>query len=380
MAPTLRINWIMPRANMSGGTKSNRLMAEAMVRRGHDVTIVFPDLRKQWPSLRAPRRLAHEVWKEIRAFGLQKHHLEESTATLLPVKSRPIVASQVPDADVTIATWWQTREWIENWPACKGLRAYFIRGYEIHSGDPGRVKATYRMPALKLVIARWLKRLMADEFGDREAVVVPNGVDWSQFESQVRRRSGVPIVGMYYAAPVSKGCRTAVEAIRIVQQVIPTLRVVAFGSEPWSRAIPKPRNLAYRRRPAQRDIPKIYQAADCWVVSSTQEGFGMPGLEAAASHCPLVSTRCGGPEDYVDEGVNGYLVPVGDVPLMADAVLRILHLPAQEWQRMSEASYAIAKRFDWDHSAEILESALLAALARDRPADVQRWMTAGPEP
>jgi hypothetical protein len=35
----LRINWVLPRSNPGGGIKSNKLIAEAMLRRGHDVRL-----------------------------------------------------------------------------------------------------------------------------------------------------------------------------------------------------------------------------------------------------------------------------------------------------------------------------------------------------
>ena len=95
----------------------------------------------------------------------------------------------------------------------------------------------------------------------------------------------------------------------------------------------------------------------------------MPGLEAAACHCPIVSTRCGGPEDYVEDGVSGFLVPVGDAVAMADAVCRVLKLPDDKWRTMSQASYNISKRFDWDRSAKILEDTLLHAVANRSMAD-----------
>jgi glycosyltransferase involved in cell wall biosynthesis len=88
----------------------------------------------------------------------------------------------------------------------------------------------------------------------------------------------------------------------------------------------------------------------------------MPGLEAAACRCPLVATECGGVADFVREGVNGHLVPVGDWQAMADRIERLLTRPAVEWRRMSSASHDIAREFDWDRSAELLEAFLLTLL------------------
>ena len=39
---------------------------------------------------------------------------------------------------------------------------------------------------------------------------------------------------------------------------------------------------------------------------------------------PVVSTRCGGPEDFIIDGETGLLVPVGDAHKMADAIISLL--------------------------------------------------------
>ena len=362
MSEKLRINWILAGPSLAGGVKSNRLIAEAMARRGHHVSILYVAGRRPWPSPWRVRSFGRRLIMGIRTWGKQRHHLECSTVNLLPVDRDHIRPEDVTDGDVCIASWWRIREAIESWPPRKGLKVHYIRGYEIWGDDPERVRATYRIPALKLVIAHWLQRLMRDEFGDPNAVLVPNGVDRGQFDSDPRGKAPTPTVGMLCASAKWKGCDTAFAALRRVQKQLPSLRVIAYGAVPLARSHRLPANLEYHFRPAQRVIPELYRSADCWVVSSTSEGFGMPGLESAACRCPVVSTRCGGPEDYVEDGVNGRLVPVDDAEAMAEAILEIVNLDEASWRRMSEASYAIARRFDWDRSAETLERALLAAL------------------
>ena len=56
-----------------------------------------------------------------------------------------------------------------------------------------------------------------------------------------------------------------------------------------------------------RDLPDFYRSLDLFVIPSQQEGFGIVGMEAMAAGVPVVSTRCGGPEDYVVDGQNGFL-------------------------------------------------------------------------
>jgi glycosyltransferase involved in cell wall biosynthesis len=78
--------------------------------------------------------------------------------------------------------------------------------------------------------------------------------------------------------------------------------------------------LGFRDRGSLRDY---YDTLDLLIISSHQEGLGIVGLEAMACGCPVVATRCGGTEDYVKDGVNGYLVGFSAAE-MADAIMRIL--------------------------------------------------------
>lgn len=348
---------------MAGGTKSNRLIAEAMVRRGHEVNIVFSSLRRPWPRPIFGRRWRARAWQEVTTAGRQQHHLERSTATMIPVPRHVIRSEDVPDADVVIGTWWETMEWVAEWPRSKGIKAYFIRHHELHGGDVERVKATYRLPCIKLVIASWLQRVMLEDYGDSSAVLIPNGVDWSQFDSVPRRRNESPRIGVLYSQAAWKGFRTALRAAEHLHRNGVGAKLVTIGFHPLERSLRRCSFLEHHLRPPQDEIASIYRSCDCWVVASTSEGFGMPGLEAAACRCPIVSTRCGGPEDYVREGENGFLVPVGDDAAMADAIQRVLSQSDEDWSAMSERSYSIARQFDWDRSAERLERVLDAHLS-----------------
>jgi glycosyltransferase involved in cell wall biosynthesis len=62
---------------------------------------------------------------------------------------------------------------------------------------------------------------------------------------------------------------------------------------------------------------------DMFVVPSHQEGLCISALEAMACGCPVVSTRCGGPEEFVVDDETGFLVAFDSVE-MADAIIRVL--------------------------------------------------------
>ncbi len=360
----LRINFVLPTPDLSGGVKSNRLIGEAMVRRGHIVNILYPAAPETWPAPWRVRTMLRRTMIEINSFRQPRHHLAHSVANIMPVMAHEIHADDVPNADVTIGTWWETMHWVDKFPASKGIHAYFVRAHELFGGRPELVRETYLMPAKKLVISTYLQRIMAQEYADNEAALIPNGVDWGQFNSTPRGKQAVPTVGIQYSHAGFKDINTGLAALRIVREKMPQARIIAFGSAKISSAHTLPEGTEFYHRPEQALIPSLYRMCDCWVLSSTDEGFGMPGIEAAACRTPVVSTRSGGPEDYVVDGITGFLVNQRDPQALADRILRVLNLPEHEWRAMSEAAYAKAHDFNWDHSAERLEAVLLAEVEK----------------
>lgn len=59
--------------------------------------------------------------------------------------------------------------------------------------------------------------------------------------------------------------------------------------------------------------------SNCFVLPSRSETFGIVYIEALATGTPVIATKCGGPEDFVDD-TNGILIPVDDVDALAEAM------------------------------------------------------------
>lgn len=55
-------------------------------------------------------------------------------------------------------------------------------------------------------------------------------------------------------------------------------------------------------------LPELLSQMDVFVIPSHQEGLCIAALEAMSCGVPVISTRCGGPEEYVLDGETGYLV------------------------------------------------------------------------
>ena len=364
----MRICFVLPTVNPSGGIKVALIYAKKLAEMGHTVTVV--SARPKAPSFRQtvrsllkfkPRASAHSSSLE----GWAGNHV---------ILSRPelISANSFPDADVVVATWWETAEWVASLPPKKGAKAYFIQGHEVFENLPiNRVQATYMQPFHKIVISKWLMRTLQDAYGLDNLDLVPNSYDSKQFYASERNKSLVPTVGFLYSETVTKGTDVVIAAIGRLQTRFPNLRVISFGT-----AVPKgdllgTTNFEFHLMPRQDAIRTLYSQCDVWMTGSRSEGFNLTALEAMACRTPLVSTRTGWPFDAVVDGQNGFLVDVDDIESLALAVGKVLELSDGDWQNMSRQAYDTASSGSWEASAKAFETSLLKCTALHSSRSVQ---------
>ena len=70
----------------------------------------------------------------------------------------------------------------------------------------------------------------------------------------------------------------------------------------------------------QSDVPWLLQSSDVFILPSETESFGLAALEAVSCGVPVVATAVGGLPELIEDGVTGFLHPVGDVEAMASSV------------------------------------------------------------
>ena len=112
-------------------------------------------------------------------------------------------------------------------------------------------------------------------------------------------------------------------------------------------------------RVAREELPDRYAAADIYIAPGRLESFGIAALEARTAGLPVVGRAGSGIEEFVQDGVNGYLA--ADDEAMARAVARLVtrrdlraamaahnrdHPPEQSWEHVvagAEGEYERAR-------------------------------------
>ncbi len=352
----MKITFISPPPNLSGGLRVVAIYADQLLERGHDVTVVA----RKHTTPRIGANLRQLVrGKPLLTAPSESHFDRMRTPLVVPPHFGPIVAEDVPDADFIIATWWETAFEIVHFPPSKGRKIYFVQHHEVHPHLPRHITAaSYLLPLKKITISSWLVDTMRDLYGDEDVALIPNSVDHELFFAPKRSRQSVPTVGLMYSSTPFKGVDVSLRAIEIARRKHPDLRVVAFGTERPTSQLPLPPGTEFHLKPPQPFLREIYASCDVFVAASRSEGFGLPILESMACRTPVVATLAGCAGDVIRNGYNGYAVDVDNPESLGARLTDVLSMDAASWEAMSHAAFLKASGYSWRDAADSFEYTL----------------------
>lgn len=237
----------------------------------------------------------------------------------------------------------------------------------LRSSEVGGMKGMIRVQTVK----RWASAVVAVSdhleqslrrlgFPAEKLIRIYNGIDLDRFPmaegDRLRRELQCPphtqLVGMVANMRESKGYEHFVHAARLLANSIPQARFVAVGeTEPRLNAELNDlvRKLGMQDRflflGFREDVPQILCDLDVFVLSSVSEGFSLSTVEAMATGRPVVATRSGGPQEIVEDGKTGLLVPPSNAEALADAIRHLLTHPAYAAQLGQNARLRVERDF-----------------------------------
>jgi glycosyltransferase involved in cell wall biosynthesis len=361
----MRVVFVLALADLSGGVRVVSQYARLLQQRGHRVVVVSTPDAAPGAVTRLKALVRGQGWLETPRVG--PSHLDHPDIEHRVLdRFRPVQDGDVPDADVVVATWWQTVEWVQALAPSKGLKAHLVQDHEIWGGPRAQVDAAYRAPLAKIAVSGFLRDLLRREYGVEVVAVISNGVDTVQFDAPPRRKQPVPTVGLIYAVKANKGTDLALRAFALASRRIPALRLVAMGNDPVRPDLPLPHGADYTLRARDGAVRDLYARCDAWLFATRWEGFGLPVLEAMACRTPVIGTPAGAAPEVIARG-GGVLVPLEDPEAMARAIEDLHRMPEAAWSALSASARQTALSFGWDGAASAFEDTLLG-LCRARAA------------
>ncbi|MEA3278647.1 MAG: glycosyltransferase [Pseudomonadota bacterium] len=220
------------------------------------------------------------------------------------------------------------------------------------------VALKYRLHERVIAISEGIGNVLLAEGLPRDKLrVVRSAVQWERFEGPCERERvcaelGVPprarLIGVVAQLIGRKGHRFLIEAMRDLASELPDLVVLFFGKGPEEQDLRQriaAAGLQDRVRLAgfRRDLPDILPCLDLLVHPATMEGLGVSLLQAACASVPIVASDAGGIPEAVRDGINGLLVPPGNVEALAEA-MRSLLLDRELARRMGLAGKELMQR------------------------------------
>lgn len=349
----MRVTFIVAAVDFSGGIRVIAQYAEGLRRRGHDVLVISPSAV---PYGRLAR-FRNQYFPKRQTYA--PSHLDSTLVAInFLERYRPVRLEDVPQADVIIATWWETAEWIVAFPEDRGKKVHFVQGYETFHGNKERVDACLQLPNEKITISKWLENILVEQLETKEPFLVTNGVDAHLFSLPDRVMPEKPRLGFVHASSFYKGSDIAIRALSIAKERIPELQAIAFGHGALDPVSPFPDFIDYHISPAQSELPSIYGSCTAWIFPSREEGFGLPILEALASGTPLIATPAGAAPEILKNG-GGYILDGFNADEMADKIVQMVSIEADEWKLKSSECLRIANNHSLEKSIDKFESALI---------------------
>jgi UDP-glucose:(heptosyl)LPS alpha-1,3-glucosyltransferase len=185
--------------------------------------------------------------------------------------------------------------------------------------------------------------------------VISNGIDLQRFSrsaesrTTIRRLFNIPLdarlllfVGHEFER---KGLAHAIGALDKLGDDTWLLVVGSDNPAPYRKLSPKAGERVIFAG-ARSDLPRLYSAADAFVLPTAYETFSLVCMEAMACSLPVFATAAGGIEEYLKDGVNGFQIRM-DAGDIASKLAAAFADPAL-MERLREGAVATAKTYGWD--------------------------------
>jgi glycosyltransferase involved in cell wall biosynthesis len=339
----MKIVFVLPGiSNRAGGVKSTLVAANHLLDRGHKVRILY--LKSPITLRQISRFIRNKLMYSGRSDWLER--FEGGVAGFHDITECEFASDEI----VVGVGMWCSGE-LGRLSSIPNPKVQYLRG--LTPRQQQLMDAALSLPLPKIAVSSRVAEVAKSYSSNNLLAVIPNGIDQTEYYPSVSEHSRDGIGTIYSQHPI-KDPTTILKVLGKLKEELPGIPNYIFGTAPRPKEIPR---TDYTRFPSVDEARGIYSRSKVWILASRSEGFPAPVLEAMACGCAVVATDCGGPQDMIIDGENGFLVEVGNVEQIVDRV-KLLINDAELRRKFVERSKETVKSFTWKRSVDKLEEVL----------------------
>ncbi len=328
-----------------GGYKIVLEYANRLAQKGIKINVVYPLFIKKNGGLKKWIIAAYRMARWLTGnYSAQKwFKLSEHVNEIIVWK---LSDKYLPTSNYYIATAVSTAMELQKCAIPQSHKIYFIQGYENWSCTEEQLEETYRYGMINIVVSNWLKEYLLQR--GINAYLVRNAFDFDYFKltNPIESRDKFHISMQYSENPV-KGTRYALEAIAMLKQRYPSLKVSMFGI--YERPKSLDNWIDYYKKPDVKTHNYIYNSSSIFIAPSINEGWGLTVGEAMICGNAVVCTQNKGHMEMASDMETALLCPIKN----SQAIYKMVSLLIEDDNlRLKIASDSVLniKQFTWAKS------------------------------
>jgi glycosyltransferase involved in cell wall biosynthesis len=235
----------------------------------------------------------------------------------------------------------------------------------VHPGVVDKELAEYAAADFICVPSRFvLDTFLAEGFAREKLLVVPYGTSMEHFYPSPKTDDVFRIIHCGYTS-VEKGCHHLIEAfakLRLPRAELWFVGGVAPHMRPFIERHRSQRIVFHGHQP-QSELVRFYAQSSVFCAASLQDGFSVTVPQAMACGLPVIASTNVGAADILTPGVDGVIVPAGDVEALSAAIVRFYEAPTRCSEMGAAALQRVRSGFTWQDYGRRMAQAYTEALA-----------------
>ena len=229
-----------------------------------------------------------------------------------------------------------------------------------------REKAGFEEADRVIAVSNYTKNILINHYGipEHKIAVVHNGSldlppSHEFLQSKLEQKKQHPMVLFLGRMVTQKGAVQFLEMASVVHKIRPDVNFVMAGDGHMfgelvdlSCQFGLQDNVIFAGKIGSREVKTLYEQADCFVMPSVSEPFGLVALEAIAQGTPVILSRQSGAAEVIEDC---FRVDFWDTDMMADCVLTVLREESLAHQLRSYAPRVLEK-LTWQNQASHVQS------------------------